>query len=150
MASKKSSVRKKKSSRGLQSPRDSEILRAKRAVSAALSVEAVPSEAAETAEAVSSSGSGSIGGVMKGLVRAAANIVGQGTETEETLGATYSGLGVRANPLADMARRHITESSESLSRSGKKSEQLCRKVLADLARARLENTEGSFSQSTRT
>ena len=147
---KKRTVQKKASDSG-KSQHDSEILRAKRAVSAALNTEPTVTGSAIAGASAKASTSGGITAVMKGLVRAAADIVGQGGKSagEEQPPAVDSVSTATANPLAELARQHIIQSSKSLSRSTE-SEKLCRKILANLARARLDSIEQNPSQTTRT
>ena len=161
---KERTIRKKKASRAGKSQHDTEILRARRAVSAALGDESsaallaqssqkLPGNVAEGSSrkpANPSSPSG-IPGVMNGLVRAVAGLVGHGSRpvVDEQPLPVYSALSASADPIAELDRRHISQSSESPTGSEDPTSRLCRQVLANMAQVHLDNLPQTPSKTTR-
>ena len=141
---KERTIRKKKASRSGKSQHDTEILRARRAVSAALSDES-------SAALLPSDSPSGIPGIMKGLVRAAAGLVGHSSRpvVDEQPPPVYSALSVSADPIAELARRHISQSTESLTGLQDPTNRLCRQVLANMAQVRLDNLLQTPSKTTR-
>lgn len=165
---KERSVRKKKASRSGKSQHDTEILRARRAVSAALSAESSadplpagasamsgPAQAEPPLDAdrlpVNSSSPAGIPAVMKGLIRVAAGLVGHssGSVTDDRPPVVYSSVAVSSDPLADLVRRHIARSGKPLIGPQDPTDRLCREVLANLAQVRLDTVLQSPSKPTR-
>ena len=152
----------KKVSRSGKDRHNSEILRAKRAVSAALSEEfsvgpgpvAAPAVTADSSRpAINSSSPAGIPTAMRGLVRMAAGLIGRRSEPPADADrkplAANSSLLTSADPVADLARRHIQQSAKSLSRPQYPNEKLCRQILANLAQLRLDTVPHSNSKHTR-
>ena len=154
MAKKKRTVQKKVSRSG-KDRHDTEILRAKRAVSAALSDESsvalLPAADASRKPAKSLSSAG-IPGVMKGLVHAAAGLLGHGSPPvaveQPTPPPGHSSLSTYSDPIAELARRHISRSTTSLAHPERLTDQFCRQVLANLAQVRLDTVLQSPSKPT--
>ena len=111
----------RKASRSGKDRRNSEILRAKRAVSAALGEKsfATPDPVPATENlpqiAADSSSTPTVPTVMKGLVRVAAGFIGRRSQppvdTAEKDSLSYSSLFLSADPVAELARRHIRRSA---------------------------------------
>ena len=159
---KERTVRKKKASRSGKSQHDTEILRAKRAVSAALSAEsalsppAQPCPPLDTASDLSpppasSSSPAGIPAVMKGLMRVAAGLVGHGSGSvaDDRPPPVYSSLAISSDPLADLVRQHIDRSGKSLAGSDDPTNRLCRQVLTNLVQVRLHTLLQTPSKPTR-
>ena len=178
---KKHSIR-KKASLADKAQHDSEILQAKRAVCAALTEEgsAEPAAITKSLRTIEISqpsqepsldvsieseqradGSSSpqrtthgISGVMKGLVRVAAGLVGRGTgeAVDEPpaviqMSSTISCLkDASHNPLTDLARRHAFGPGKSPANSADRTDDIGRQVLANLAKTRLGTALESSSQ----
>ena len=164
---KKRTIR-KKASRSGKAQHDSEILRAKRAVSAALTQEgqAIANPAAESPSAApappqpkvpldvsvasnhlssSSSAPRGLPSIMKGLVRAAAGLVGHDVQpvADELPPLAQPSLTVSCNPLAELARRHASNPGKFLPGFAQHTDELCHHVLADLAKTTLQSSSQS-------
>ena len=172
---KKHSIR-KKTSLADKAQHNSEILRAKRAVCAALTeedsagptaitkslttieVSQPPQElsldvSTESDQRIAGSSSPQqttrgISGVMKGLVRAAAGLVarGDGEAVDKPPAAVQPSSTISCNPLADLARWHASGSGKAPVNSADQSDDIGRQVLANLAKTRFQAALESSSQ----
>ena len=137
---KERTIRRKKASRSGKSQHDTEILRARRAVSAALSVESssdpLPDGESPTPPPPMD--------VASDLAQAPAS-----SSSPAGTMAVYSSLAISSDPLADLARRHIARLGKSLAGSEDPADTICREVLANLAQVRLDTVLQSPSKPTR-
>ncbi len=143
MAKKKRTIRKKASPSG-KSRHDSEIRRAKRAVSAAVSRRSSASQAPQPQPpALASAGPAAelVPGIMKRLLRAASSSFAPAAEAKPSQSAPTEKvvLSFPANPLADLARSHVHQAGQFRPDRSDSSDTHCRQILASLAQARIKN-----------
>ncbi|MCK4849909.1 MAG: hypothetical protein KAT11_01090 [Phycisphaerae bacterium] len=139
---KRRTIRKKASPSG-KTRHDSEIRRAKRAVSAAsthspsASLAPEPQPAASTAPAPPAE---LVPGLMKRLLRAAASPFVIDVEAEPSPSAPTEKLDLSfsANPLADLARRHVRQPRQFLPDPPGSIDTHCDQLLTSLANARIQ------------
>ena len=143
MAKKKRTIRKKASSSG-KAKHATEIRRAKRAVSAASARGSSASSAADAQPPAADAGLPQperVPSLMKRLVRAvgspfASSAAEAGLSGARTSPAGQSALSVSANPLADVARRHVREAVQ-FRPDISATDAHCRRILTNLAEARI-------------
>ncbi len=143
----------KKSSPSGKAQHDSEIRRAKRAVSAASTESSPPSSAPQPNLPASNAQAGDslvaepsaelVPGFMKRLLRAAAPPFTSADKADlsppENAATEQSvlNLNLSANPLTELARRHVAQARKSLPHPAAATDDHCRQVLTSLAEARI-------------
>ena len=142
MAKKKRTIRKKASPSG-KSRHDSEIRRAKRAVSAASTRGPSASQAPDPQHPAAISPQPPaelVPGLMKRLLRAAASpfVIDVEAEPSQPAPTKKLDLGFSGNPLAELAGRHVRQARQFLPDLPGSIDTHCDQVLTSLANARIQ------------
>ena len=141
MAKKKRTTREKASTTG-QNRHDSEIRRAKRAVSAALTPSSAASKAPnpQPSTTTASPAAELAPGIMKRLLQAAASPFVMDVEAEPSVPAPAEkvDLSSSSNPLAELAGRHVRQAGQFPHDMPGSLDLHCHQLLSSLANARIQ------------